>query len=420
MDRKHKKYSILLKISIPLSTLALMLIPLEAYAVRGLTKVHAANIIQIAAEKGFNSNHQGVNQALQSAQKALDVHANIYSKETIGKASISALTQINDGLKEIPVARNGEKISPKASALLKSILIQLNTGQHQEAMSVGQQAHGAMRNLHVVFAANNENYLTAAGVSIFSIMQNASPHDFYNFYVYVTTEKAFTAGIPHEYENVFQELQDAFFAQCSIKLIPLDRINGAEGIDVLSWGLSGILRIILPEYLQNVDKVIYMDCDMIAMQDLRIVDDALRMDDPWSIAGVKDIEQEYCINGLIRNHAFHNLTDGEYINTGLLIMNLQKLRAENFTISVFEWMKNRYIQMPDQDAINVVWHKQIKVLDFNYAWPCLIEAMSNTGVVIFHYLDCAKPWYTSCHRPVYHVDAYNNYKMNSPFSMFPL
>lgn len=406
-------------------TWALILIPSEIFAARGIDEMHAVNTLKTTVAAGLRSNHQGAKQALQLAEKTLNIHANIYSKEVSRQARSDQFDQVHKGIELIPPASNLEQLSLEVSASLQNILVKFNTDQHREAMSIAQQAHGNMRDLHVVFAADDDNYLTAAGVSIFSIMENANPHDFYHFYVYVFSNKTFSSGIPLEYHNAFREIQNEFSAQCAITLFPIDKIDGAEGIDFMKWGPAALLRIILPDLLSKLDKVIYVDCDMIAMQDLRILDDALGMEDSWSIAGVKDISpshQKYRNGEMCKNHQACDFNDSEYINSGLLVMNLKRLREENFTQLVFSWMKaqkkaNVTIELPDQDALNIVWRGKIKALDFNFAWSCLAEAANTDDVVIFHYLAESKPWELSCLG--YHRNFYDDCRKRSPFYALP-
>lgn len=126
--------------------------------------------------------------------------------------------------------------------------------------------------------------------------------------------------------------------------------------------ISTYYRLMLPEILKDIDKVLYLDCDIIvssSIQSLWEIDI-----NNYAVAGIRDR-----INDNIRlyNRLRYALSDG-YINAGVLLINLKKWREEE----VFERALNISEKDPailknhDQDIINILFHDSKKILPFKY------------------------------------------------------
>lgn len=143
-------------------------------------------------------------------------------------------------------------------------------------------------------------------------------------------------------------------------------------------------RLFLPYLLPNeVEKVIYLDSDTICITDiseLQAIDTSTSL-----VAGVLDLKSE---SESIR------LGVKNYINSGVLVINLLKWREQKISEKCFEWLqKNSDSILGDQDAINFVCQSNLKLLD--EAWnvcinPCEIKTPSD--IKIIHYITHMKPW----------------------------
>lgn len=164
-------------------------------------------------------------------------------------------------------------------------------------------------------------------------------------------------------------------------------------------------RIFATKYLpENVDKVLYLDADTIVINELKELYDT-------------DFEGNYFIAAThIRKllHKFNEIRldikeDEPYINTGVLLINLDELRKRDVEKEVIEYInKNKTILMlPDQDIISSIYGNKIKLIDglkynlgdrsfnaynlrnpnnqINLKWVC-----KNT--VVIHYYGRNKPW----------------------------
>lgn len=125
-------------------------------------------------------------------------------------------------------------------------------------------------------------------------------------------------------------------------------------------------RLKLASILKDVKKVIYLDCDIVVLKSLSELNSIDISDYP--IAAVpypaKFHKENFDRLGLPR-------VQGDfYFNSGVVCMNLEKIRKENIENKFFEYLKenSQIIQFADQDTLNVVLQGKCLALDskFNY------------------------------------------------------
>mgnify|MGYP002853387432 CR=1 FL=1 len=103
-------------------------------------------------------------------------------------------------------------------------------------------------------------------------------------------------------------------------------------------------KIVLADFVKE-DKVIYLDTDTVVLGDLYRL---------W----FWDIGDTYiagCRDQVTTSVYFRDLgVDGKYINTGVMLLNLKKIREDGIIKDIFKILNNRELKFPDQDAINIV------------------------------------------------------------------
>ena len=168
-------------------------------------------------------------------------------------------------------------------------------------------------------------------------------------------------------------------------------------------------RLFLPYLLPSeVEKVIYLDSDTICMADLSELE---KIDISSNlVAGALDLKSES-----------ESLRVGvsNYINSGVLILNLNKWREEKISERCFEWLeKNPECILGDQDAINIVCQKNIKYLDDS--WNVCInpdEIKVPQEINIIHYITHMKPWQSWYDDEL--AKAYDDYLKLTPWADTP-
>lgn len=171
--------------------------------------------------------------------------------------------------------------------------------------------------------------------------------------------------------------------------------------------IATYFRIMIPLLLpKDLDKVLYLDCDLIVRGDLSSLWDVDVSND--AIAAVPDC---FTDSVLPYNYLEYDRHLG-YFNAGVLLFNLDCWRKNDVTSAVFRFIQDNpeKLKFWDQDALNYVL-KNLKVrlpLKYNvqerfwdtpsvfYRSFCdeLEEAKRNP--LIFHFVAPVKPWHKEC------------------------
>lgn len=170
----------------------------------------------------------------------------------------------------------------------------------------------------------------------------------------------------------------------------------------------GLFRLFLPQLLSQLDKVIYLDCDLIVRGDLSQL---------WEIdiknyylAAVQEFWIPYVSSeGGLPNYQELGLSKNtKYFNSGVLLINLQKWRTDNISFKLIDYRKRniQHLQFCDQDVLNAVTAEQWKELDplWNVT-PGVYRLISRDSNLtekdfqrllqdpyVIHYASASKPW----------------------------
>jgi len=164
------------------------------------------------------------------------------------------------------------------------------------------------------------------------------------------------------------------------------------------FGLACYLRLIIPEVIPE-SKVIYLDSDLIVKTDLSELFNVEIGNN--SIGGVYDEEGE-------KTSLTTKIKNGQYINSGVLILNLDELRNNQFFQRCTE-IYNKYgneITWADQCIINK-YEEGRKMLispnwNFRFSIPKNLQIPASgiisefNGVNIIHFIGVIKPWSVNC------------------------
>jgi len=162
-------------------------------------------------------------------------------------------------------------------------------------------------------------------------------------------------------------------------------------------------RIFAAKYLpENVDRVLYLDPDIIVNGSLNELYE-MPLGENYFAAASHNGKIMRLINGLRLG-----LKEGTpYINSGVLLINLELLRREQNYEDVFEYIKEKKkkLFLPDQDVISGLYGKKIVKLDtyiYNmtdrlYRYDRSLGKHRNfewyrEHSVVFHYCGKNKPW----------------------------
>ena len=176
----------------------------------------------------------------------------------------------------------------------------------------------------------------------------------------------------------------------------------------ISWA-----RVLLPEIFPHLDRIIYLDADILALK---------------SLSPLWDEDLEGAVLGAVRNvvepamrpHvASLGIRDSRsYFNAGVLLIDLDGMRVEQSWERISEFVRgvSEPLTWFDQDALNVVFAQQWKPLDprwnaQNSFWgwkdwatdvfgtEALAQAVEDPAILHFEGPSLCKPWHYLCPHP---------------------
>jgi lipopolysaccharide biosynthesis glycosyltransferase len=137
-------------------------------------------------------------------------------------------------------------------------------------------------------------------------------------------------------------------------------------LDDSSFPLNVYVRLFIPYFIpQNLEKVIYLDVDMIVLEDISKLWN-IDMEDRI-IAGVVDrsevISCTWCGINNYKELSFN--PESKYFNSGLLVIKPIEWRKQNIAQKVIDCINKyqQYAYFPDQYGLNVIFIDQWKELD---------------------------------------------------------
>lgn len=154
-------------------------------------------------------------------------------------------------------------------------------------------------------------------------------------------------------------------------------------------------RLLLPELLPEVKRVLYLDVDMLILNDLKELYQTKLGNN------VMGVVRDFPFTNDKNSWAYFLLGDaGErYFNSGMLLLNLEVMRKNNIVEKFIKFISetSQYYFLGDQDAFNVFFFYDVKVLgnENNYiAENQSILEKTNFDVTIMHYCGFSnpKPW----------------------------
>lgn len=246
----------------------------------------------------------------------------------------------------------------------------------------------------------DNNYVIQCGVLITSIIEN-NKNEYINFHI-------ITAGFSVQNEELLNQMGNSSIS-ITIHTIDSSILKSCPIREADYVSLSTYFRILIPKILPNLDKIIYLDCDIIVTGSLKELWDIDISE--YAVGAVLDMLTEDIRNYNRLNYSrVHN-----YFNAGVLLINIQYWIVNNITNTTLDFIiKNPdAVKKHDQDALNKILHNkklllplkfnlqdgflyEEKILERSY-WDELEEAIKYP--IIIHYTGSAKPWFKDCVHP---------------------
>ncbi|MCD8056094.1 MAG: glycosyltransferase family 8 protein [Clostridiales bacterium] len=259
-----------------------------------------------------------------------------------------------------------------------------------------------------VFFTIDESFTPYLDTALISLTENAS--DKYDYRIVVIndniSEKSRKILSSHEKENVRVE-----FAEMGDEISSItNRVENKLRCDYFTMTIY--FRLFIPEMFPQYDKGIYIDSDIIVAGDISemyhidIGDSIVGACPDLSIADVPDfakyIEEAVGINRY------------RYVNSGVLLMNLSKMRELKFSEEFLRLMNKYHFDSiaPDQDYLNAMCCGKIHFLDEKWDAMPNRQKLPQASPKLIHYNLFDKPW---CYDGIQYEEYFWKYAKRSAY-----
>ena len=241
-------------------------------------------------------------------------------------------------------------------------------------------------NISISYALD-DGFVYPTIVSITSIMENVNSKNIYNFYImhpgeFTLESKNKLKSFENKYENCyvyFIDMKDQY------KELSVHRKWNKVILTTPAY-----YRLSLQDLLPNIDKIIYIDGDVIALNDIKIMYDI-------------DMEGYYFKGYRVWSRKVLDKYIDNYLCSGVLLINLKELRKNNIGKKFSEFIKENSTNLTfhDETIINYVCSEKNGILEPKFGF--IVRYKNEEGIyskeekkealkdpVLIHLMD--KPW----------------------------
>ena len=303
---------------------------------------------------------------------------------------------------------------------------QLLIVRHTEPQRWIQPAY-SKNNIPVV-VLSSDYYVPYLYVYLYSLLKSSNSTSNYDI---IVLEKSISQKHKEDIMNLFMESDNI-----SIRFYkPIYEIADSNlFVADARYSEEAYYRMLTPWILEDYDKAIVMDCDIILKDDIA---ELYNIDvSGYLAAGVKDVIFQGFLNGMVPDTMEYALKEMKmknpyhYINTGVLVMNLKEWRAQYKERDIIHLMQTKKFRIQEQDILNTLFENKVKFMsiEWNYyiAVSEFIKMCADAAPLdsmkayydaaehphLYHYASSPKPWDDP---DMLHGDIWWNYARQTPF-----
>ena len=265
--------------------------------------------------------------------------------------------------------------------------------------------------IHIALATDN-NYAVHCATTIASILSHNTDVFFHILHSGLSEVNMTKIEETITKLDFFSEVQFIDVSCNNFEKFPMNRPHISE---------ATYYRLMLHEVLPTLDKVLYLDCDLLVLGDLKELYD-LNIDD-YFVAAAKDETDNY--------HK-HRLHVKDYFNAGVSLLNLKALRRAPGSILFHDALAHNAdkIECQDQDIMNIAFNHNVKLIPITYnanstmfhpdiftdaSYSVADERRAKYEPKILHFTGEHKPWQFTCCHPL--KSAYLKYLLRTEFKL---
>lgn len=246
--------------------------------------------------------------------------------------------------------------------------------------------HNGLEIIPIFFAIDND-YTPFLAVAIQSLIDNATKDYYYTIKILHTNVNEDNKKIIKKYEseNVNIEFVDLNYYIERVK----DKLYTRD-----YYTMTTYFRLFLPNLYPQYDKVLYLDSDIIILDDIAKLYNT-DMENNLVAAAPDDIIQNNKVFQDYAEKVVGVVSYKNYFNAGVLLMNLDELRKFNFQDKFMYLLGTvKFSVAQDQDYLNRLCKGRVKLLDNSWdVMPVATNTVDIEDIKLVHYNFAYKPWH---------------------------
>ncbi len=265
---------------------------------------------------------------------------------------------------------------------------------------------GISNNIIPIISCADDNYAAPLNVMFVSLLENSANPERIHFFV-------IDGGISLQKKAILTH--DIGIRHSHVTFIDINHDDYTGFPTTATISAASYYRISIPDFFdQKVEKIIYLDCDIIVKKDIIFLWETDLQEYP--IAAVENISKT--------TYKKSGLPQKDYFNSGVMLLNLKKWRDENISKQVLTFIVENpeLIDSHDQCALNgiikgnwkklsLIWNMQTGLYRRSMQVDRLIKEQSDCAIWdpgIIHYIGWPKPWIVPCYHPL--CEEFRRYK----------
>ena len=262
--------------------------------------------------------------------------------------------------------------------------------------------------IHIGYGIDN-NYVRCCSTSIVSFLKNNLQQ---NFHFHIISSNINVDSI-----SMLRLLAQQYNFNISIYIIDDDYFINLP--TQKAFPTSMYFRFLLPIFNKNLSKILYVDADIICLNDIKkLLSFDLKDNIIAAVSDTKDMNESRNNNLNLKNHI--------YFNSGMMLINIQKWNEYNIFNKLIDILSSKVydFKFPDQDALNLILTQKILYLPrkfnyFNGFYTWNKNSISNKEIILLHFTSSPKPWdlgwEVSSMSNDYNRDLYKIYENQTPW-----
>lgn len=256
--------------------------------------------------------------------------------------------------------------------------------------------------------ASNDNYSPYMGTAIASILYNSKEDENITFHIIS--------------ENINEDNKNKLISLKKIKDFNIIFYEPKKEIYryITKYNMkaySTFFRLSIPSLMPNIDKILYLDCDMIVNKSLRELFE-IDMQNNYAFV-VEDIMDK--LNEVKAGIEFDK--NDRYFNAGFLMINNKLWIENNLEQEFYDFLDKTFLAFKDQDVLNYCLKNRVKFLDKK--WNFLDYKFCYRGnkpdineINIIHSI--GKPWKKECNISFFQDEFWKYYQLTPWFFERPI